>query len=104
MHRLAYEIGWQHLTDPTNMASSPIQQQLGHKLKSSLSYNFLVNKIQPIGARPELGWCFRWFSELGGLHPDPQVQKFNKHRTDAEVVFPLTAWASTSFGVTAGED
>lgn len=101
-HRLAYEFGWQHLTDPTNLASDAVQEQLGHKLRSSITYNFLMNHIEPFGARPEHGWSVRWFSELGGIHPHYQVLKFTKHRADLEAAAPLLPWASLSMNLTAG--
>lgn len=103
MHRLAYEFGWQHLTDPTNLASRPVQEQLGHKLRSSLSYNLMVNHLTPVGDRPESGYACRWLSEVGGLHPHSQVLKFMKHRADIEIAAPILSWMSASLGLTAGD-
>ncbi|GMH39203.1 hypothetical protein BSKO_07101 [Bryopsis sp. KO-2023] len=102
MHSLRYELGWQHIIDPTNLASQPIQNQLGHKLRSAVSYTFLYNEIHPMIARPQSGFAARWHSELGGLHPSSQVSKYMKHRGDAEVAWPILPWASVSLSVAAG--
>lgn len=102
MHRLAYEFGWQHLTDPTNLASCPVREQLGHKLRSKLSYNLMINHLTPFGDRPESGFACRWLSEVGGLHPHAQVLKFIKHRADVEIAVPILTWMSASLGLTAG--
>lgn len=97
---LAYDLGWHQLVDSQHKASPPVQEQLGHRLKSSLHYQLLYD---PREARQlSTGWAFRWSSLLHGLFPHTAVSKALKNRMDLQLSWKFLPWSSLSVGAAAG--
>ncbi|WVZ71211.1 hypothetical protein U9M48_019825 [Paspalum notatum var. saurae] len=67
-HNLAYNLAWQTLTDPARMSSNSVQEQLGHRLLSSIRYTYKVDQ-RDSSIRPTRGYAFLSSSQLGGLAP-----------------------------------
>lgn len=66
MHTVNYELGWRQLADPSRHASHAVQQQLGHSLKSSLSYLWRHNTFND-AFFPTRGFGIRCMAELRAI-------------------------------------
>eukprot|EP00210_Caulerpa_lentillifera_P002942 g2809.t1 len=99
-HRLSYECGWQQLFDPQLIASLPVQQQLGNRIKSSLSYSFLYDE-RPV-RHLSTGFAYRWKSEITGLHPHRSINKTFRNKIDLQVSWKFLPWTSLALGASTG--
>ncbi|WCJ19930.1 Outer membrane OMP85 family protein [Euphorbia peplus] len=87
-HDLAYNLSWRTLTDPSQMASSPVRRQLGHALLSSLKYTFKIdNRSSPM--RPMSGYAFVSTTQVGGLAPDSRSLRFLRQELDFRYALPF---------------
>lgn len=78
-----YSLVWREIADPTRLASKSIRHQLGHSLKSSVSYTYQVDeRDRPV--RPGAGYLARVRSELAGVGWDPQMTRFLKHEAEVQ--------------------
>ena len=96
-----YSLVWREIADPTRLASKSIRQQLGHSLKSSVSYTYQVDeRDRPV--RPGAGYLARVRSELAGVGWDPQMTRFLKHEAEVQAAHTpaegVTFFASAKLG------
>ena len=82
--RLEYQLVFREIADPTRLASKAIRHQLGHSLKSSLAYSYVVD-TRDAPTRPTAGALYRFRSELAGIGADPQMTRFFKQEVEAQV-------------------
>ncbi|KAL5705084.1 hypothetical protein ACHQM5_023429 [Ranunculus cassubicifolius] len=101
-HNLSYNLGWRTLTDPSQMASRSVRDQLGHSLISSLKYRFLIDK-RDSSLRPTRGYAFSSITQLTGLTPDSRSPRFIRQEFDFRFALPLGFYnAALNFGVSLG--
>ncbi|KAF5196566.1 sorting and assembly machinery component 50-like protein [Thalictrum thalictroides] len=87
-HDLAYNFTWRTLTDPSQMASRSVREQLGHSLISSLRYRFKIDcRDSPL--RPTQGYAFVSTTQLAGLMPDSRSLRFLRQEFDLRYAIPL---------------
>lgn len=99
---LEYALVFREIADPTRLASKAIRHQLGHSLKSSITYSYVIDtRDRP--TRPLSGHLYRFRSELAGIGADPQMARFFKQEIEAQhVITPVdgvTLSASAKLGV-----
>ncbi|KAL5700689.1 hypothetical protein ACHQM5_026106 [Ranunculus cassubicifolius] len=101
-HLLSYNLGWRTLTDPSQMASRSVRNQLGHSLISSLKYKFLIDK-RDSSLRPTRGYAFMSTTQFTGLTPDSRSPRFLRQEFDFRFALPLGFYnAALNFGVSLG--
>ena len=96
-----YSLVWREIADPTRLASKSVRHQLGHSLKSSVSYTYQVDeRDRPV--RPQAGYLARVRSELAGVGWDTQMTKFLKHEAEIQAAHTpaegVTFFASAKVG------
>ncbi|TVU27461.1 hypothetical protein EJB05_30072 [Eragrostis curvula] len=101
-HNLAYNLTWRTLTDLARMSSDSIQEQLGHRLMSSIKYTYKVD-LRDSSIRPTRGFAFLSSSQVGGLAPGSKYPRFLRQEFDLRVALPLGVMnAALNTGVAAG--
>ena len=98
---LAYELVFREINDPTRLASKAIRHQLGHSLKSSVAYSWVVDTRDRV-TRPTCGALYRFRSELSGIGLDSQMTKFFKQEIEAQTVHTPTDGVTLSMSAKLG--
>ena len=80
---LEYALVLREIADPTRLASRAVRNQLGHSLKSSLSYS-IGGDARDRAVRPTTGALWRLRSELAGIGFDRNATRFFKQEAEVK--------------------
>ena len=91
-----YTLVWREIADPTRLASKAVRHQLGHSLKSAVSYT-ISGDDRDRAVRPTRGHLWRIRSELAGIGADPMMTRFFKQEAEVQAARTLAEGVTFSF-------